>query len=124
MKLHLTTDPSINLITGYGHGHVMINKERYEHDLIILPNQVLSWRTGHGGELAETDFEPLASLQPEVVLVGTGEHHLFLHPRLYARLSKSRIGVEVMNCGAACRTYNILVGEGRHVACALLLDET
>jgi len=112
------------MIAGYGHGHVMINKERHEHDLIILPTRILSWRSGHGGELTETDFDVLATLQPEVVLVGTGEQHRFVHPKLYAKLSKERIGVEIMNCGAACRTYNILVGEGRVVACALILDET
>ncbi|MBU6459704.1 MAG: Mth938-like domain-containing protein [Proteobacteria bacterium] len=124
MKLHLTNDPTTNMITGYGKDYVLINQERHDYDLLVLPHEILPWRTECLEELTGGDFETVAHLDPEVVLVGTGQEHRFVHPKLYATLSKRQIGVEIMANGAACRTYNILVGEGRRVACALILNES
>ena len=66
------------------------------------------------------DFEQILALRPEVVLLGTGARQRFAHPRLYASLSAARIGLEMMDTGAACRTYNILMAEGRKVLAALI----
>ena len=63
----------------------------------------------------------LAGLGVEIVLLGTGENLHLLHPRLLQSLARSGVGVEVMDTHAACRTYNILVAEGRKVAAALIL---
>ncbi|OYY84483.1 MAG: hypothetical protein B7Y34_00445, partial [Methylophilales bacterium 16-45-9] len=60
-------------------------------------------------------------LKPELVLLGTGAKHLFLHPKHYQELSASGIALECMTTAAACRTYNILMSEGRNVAAALIL---
>ena len=68
------------------------------------------------------DVPQLAALEPEIVLLGTGSRLRFPHPRLTAALARARIGLEVMDVQAACRTYNILAGEGRHVLAALLLE--
>ncbi|MDP2247911.1 MAG: Mth938-like domain-containing protein, partial [Nitrosomonadales bacterium] len=65
-------------------------------------------------------FEKIAELKPEVVLLGTGNKHRFIHPRLTAPLTALGISVECMDTAAACRTYNILMAEGRHVAAALI----
>ena len=62
------------------------------------------------------------ALEPEIVLLGTGDRQHFPHPRLLAPLTERRIGVEVMDTRAACRTFNILVAEGRRVAAALVID--
>jgi uncharacterized protein len=67
-------------------------------------------------------FEAIAADKPDVVILGTGERQRFVHPRLVASLSALRIGVESMDSHAACRTYNILMGEGRKVTLALIID--
>jgi len=67
-------------------------------------------------------FDALIEIAPEVVVFGSGARLRFPHPRLLAKLSQQRIGVETMDFGAACRTYNILMSEGRRVAAALLIE--
>ncbi|HXR59504.1 MAG TPA: MTH938/NDUFAF3 family protein, partial [Burkholderiales bacterium] len=71
--------------------------------------------------LAEPDFEVFQGLGLEILLIGTGPTQRFPHPRLTRALMEKRIGVEVMDTQAACRTYNILIAEGRRVAAAILL---
>ena len=70
--------------------------------------------------MTPADFEAMLALTPEVVLLGTGSRQRFAHPRLHACLSAARIGLECMDTGAACRTYNILMAEGRRVLAALI----
>jgi len=72
--------------------------------------------------LTTQDFEGLVPLAPEVVLLGTGVTIRLPHPRLTRALTDARIGVEVMDTPAACRTFNILAAEGRRVAAAILID--
>jgi uncharacterized protein len=73
-------------------------------------------------DLQDTHFASLLALQPEVVIVGTGTRHQFVSPRLTHPLLTRGIGVESMDTAAACRTYNILVGEGRRAIAVLLMD--
>ena len=72
-------------------------------------------------DLSAEHFERIAADKPDVVILGTGERQRFIHPRLIASLSELRIGVECMDNQAACRTYNILMGEGRKVTLALVI---
>ena len=65
----------------------------------------------------------IAQLEPEIALLGTGDRQRFPHPRLIQALMARGIGVEVMDTSAACRTYNIVMLEGRRVAAALLLAD-
>ncbi|MEW5889640.1 MAG: Mth938-like domain-containing protein [Pseudomonadota bacterium] len=123
MKLHLQSAAGLNVIKDYGAGHVLVGSVRYEASLAILPDQIIdSWaRAGFAG-LAASDFQQLAQMRPEVVLIGTGTTQRFPHPSLLRPLIEAGIGHEVMDLGAACRTYNILVTEGRRAVAALLLD--
>lgn len=122
MKLHLTRAAGNQLITGYGEGWVEINEKRYQHSLIVLPNQLITdWPAADFDSLTETHFERIAQLAPELVLLGTGATHRFIHPRLGRPLLDIGVGLECMDTAAACRTYNILMAEGRHVAAALIL---
>jgi len=122
MKLHLSRSPGQNLFTSYGAGYVMVNQDRYEKSLIVLPNTLIDdWEPRSLEALTETHFAQLAALDAEVILLGTGAVLRFPHPRLTAPLLAQRIGFEVMDTYAAARTYNILMGEGRRVAAALLL---
>lgn len=122
MKLHLTQAEGNQLITGYGVGWVEVNGVRHEHSLIVLPNLLLpGWQASDFDSLTEESFRGLLELKPEVVLLGTGEKHRFLHPRISRELTTANISLESMDTAAACRTYNILMAEGRHVAAALLV---
>ncbi|MDT3735224.1 MAG: Mth938-like domain-containing protein [Denitratisoma sp.] len=125
MKLHLDNPSSRNLVTGYGAGYVAINHRHYEAGLILLPDRIVeSWGTGGFEALAEQDFEVIRTLGPEILLLGTGNRQRFPAPGLLRPLIEARIGYEVMDLPAACRTFNILMAEGRQVAAALLIEST
>jgi uncharacterized protein len=124
MKLHASRPTSLNTVTAYGPGYIDINAERHGHALLVQPEApVEAWPVERFESLAEADFDRVLALQPEVVLLGTGARQRFPHPRLTARLMAAGIGVEAMDSGAACRTYNILMTEGRKVLLAVLLPE-
>lgn len=122
MKLHLTQAAGNQLITGYDETWIEVNAVRYNQSLIVMPSRLIErWTSAGFDALGEADFETLAELKPEVVLLGTGSTHRFIHPRLSSPLTARGISIECMNTAAACRTYNILMAEGRHVAAALIL---
>jgi len=122
LKLHLADPGAQNLCTAYGEGFVAVNQRRIETNLIILPEQLIEpWQAVSFETLLETDFIFLAGLPTDVLLLGTGRRLRFPHPRLAEPLRRAHIGFEVMDTPAACRTYNILVGESRRVAAALFI---
>ena len=122
MKLHLTTAENNNLITAYGEGYIEINKQRYAQNLIVMPQVLIQdWQATSFTGLINEHFKQIADLKPEVVLLGTGTTHAFLHPKHYQCLTDNNIALECMTTAAACRTYNILMSEGRTVAAALIL---
>ncbi len=120
MKLHASVPGHLHTFTGYGEGYVMVNGARHEASLVVMPERMEAWPVAGFDALAEAHFAFLAGLGPEVVLLGTGSRLRFPHPRLAAPLARARIGYEVMDLQAACRTYNILMAEQRNVAAALL----
>jgi uncharacterized protein len=120
VKLHASAPTHLHTFTGYGEGYVMLNGVRYAESLIVLPERIEPWPVAGFDALAEEHFALIAALKPEVVLLGTGARLRFPHPRLTAPLTRARIGLEVMDLQAACRTYNILMAEERIVAAALL----
>ncbi len=121
MKLHADTPTAHNTVTAYGPGFVEINKVRHTSNLIVTPDQVEPWPVADFESLQAGDFERLRDLRTEVVLLGTGARQRFPHPRLTHPLTQARIGLEIMDTQAACRTYNILMAESRRVAAALLV---
>jgi uncharacterized protein len=124
MKLHLNIERELPLFTGYGTDHVLINGTRHDSSLLLHGNkiEVAPW-AGLGFEsLAVGHFEWIAKHDVEILLFGSGERLRFPHPALTRSLAEARIGLEVMDIGAMCRTYNILVGEGRSVAAAVLIE--
>ena len=122
MKLHLDRFDGVNAFTGYGEGYVTINQRRHESSLIVFPERLVDpWPVHCTGDLTEDSLAFLAGEPLEVLLIGTGATMRLLHPMLYRQLAAARIGVEVMATPAACRTYNILLGESRKVAAALII---
>lgn len=121
MKLHPDQNNALNTVTAYGSGWFEINRVRHEGPLLLMPEgEVRRWEVESYESLAPTDFEALLALGAEIVLLGTGTRHRIPHPRVTATLARAGIGVEAMDSSAACRTYNILMGEGRRVLAALL----
>ena len=122
MKLHATLTQKYQTVTGYDQAWVEINAVRFSHSLLVLPEVApLSWPVLSFDALNAADFVAILSLEPDVVILGTGAKQHFVHPRLIACLTERRIGVECMDNQAACRTYNILMAEGRKVALALIM---
>ena len=122
MKLHLTQADGKQLITGYSKDWISINNLVYPLSLVVLPDELLlDWDVSEFDDLIEANFECLLGYQPEVVLLGTGATHRFIRPHLIQALTDANIPVECMTTDAACRTYNILMAEGRKVAAALIL---
>lgn len=121
MKLHLDNLGDTKLFTSYADDHVMVNRERYDHSIVVTATDVRGdWGAQSFDALSEAHFEYFLALKPEVVLLGTGTQQHFPHPRLYHTLINAGIGVECMDTPAACRTYNILVAEDRKVVAAIL----
>ena len=122
MKFHLSTAKG-NIVTGLGPGWVRIGATEYRENLVLTSEAVVPGFAPSGFDgLAEQDFAALLAYEPELVILGTGASIRFPHPGLTRALTNSRVGVEVMDTAAACRTYNILAAEGRSVVAALLIE--
>ncbi|MBL8523392.1 MAG: Mth938-like domain-containing protein [Betaproteobacteria bacterium] len=122
MKLHLNATAGVNAITGHGPGFVQINQNRVETPLIVMSDQLISpWQVIDPANPALADFAALLELKPELVVFGSGARFRFPDARIMAAFSQARIGFEAMDTPAACRTYNVLMSEGRSVVAALLV---
>ena len=122
MKLTLDTNTSQFAIKGHGPGFVVINEARHNSALIVMPDKLISpWQTPEFAALTPSDFDLVRELRPELVIFGSGPQFRFPDPRIMVSFSQSRIGFDVMDTAAACRTYNVLMSEGRRVAAALLI---
>lgn len=122
MKLHVESAAGTYRISAYGSGYVKVNGERLTRSVVILPDELIrDWPPQSWGELGAGHLELVAARAPEIVLLGTGATQRFPDPPLIESLSAAGIGVEIMDTGAACRTYNIIMAEGRQVAAALLM---
>lgn len=114
-----------NKIQSYREGCVTINQTQYVQGLVVLPEIIIHpWGPTNIDSLTAADFEKLLALlpsKPQVVLIGTGPQFRFIDPALYAVFTNQQIGVEIMDTFAACRTYQVLMAEGREVLAALIL---
>jgi uncharacterized protein len=113
--------PGSNAFTGYGPGYIEVNGTRHTSSVVVSAERVEAWTARSVRDLARADFAALVDLAPEILLLGTGATFTFPEPAALADLHAARIGVEVMDTQAACRTYNILLGEGRNVVAALIV---
>jgi uncharacterized protein len=122
MKFHLSTATG-NVITGFGEGWVRIGTQEFRENVVITPSTIeVDWAPRGFDELDEGSFRALLVSSPEVAILGTGRTMRFPHPRLTRPLTEAQVGLEVMDTAAACRTYNILAGEGRKVVAALIIE--
>lgn len=122
MKLHRDS-ATVNAIRRYESGAITVGEMTYQSSLLLDAADLLEeWEVASIEELAAPHIEHLVSLSPEILLLGTGERQRFPPARILAELYARGIGIEIMDTYAACRTFNILAGEGRRVLAALIVE--
>ena len=117
----------VQSILAYGAGWVGLGNngvaEKIDYSVVIgSRGEKLPWDCQRFEQLTAEHFALLAGMKPELVIFGSGDRLRFPPPAFLRGLMEQRIGLETMDTLAACRTYNILAGEGRHVVAALLID--
>jgi uncharacterized protein len=124
MKLQPDLIPDTQMVSAYGPGYVEVNGVRMTASCAFAPQ-----RPPHPWNVAAAELLEAAHVEvlledpaPEVVLIGTGRQQRLLPPAVMRQFMLRRIGWEVMDTAAACRTYNILAGEGRRVVAALIVE--
>lgn len=123
MKLQPDRQPTLNTVSAYGSNYIEINACRYESSLLLMPEgPVEAWPCQGFADLKIEDFEKIAQKQPALVILGSGKKIQFPRPELIAPLIRAKIGIETMDLQAACRTYNVLMAEGRNVLAALIIE--
>lgn len=124
MKLTDDRIAGINLVRSYAPGEVRIGDTVLTRSCLIKADQLVSdWRPQTMGELTLADLDAVFALQPEIVVLGSGSRQRFPPPELLAAMLSRGIGCEVMDTGAACRTYNILASEDRKVVAAMMVQD-
>ena len=121
MKFTQQRPEGINLIRQYGADFISIGAEEIRHSCIVTASTFVSWAPRSVDELTAEHFLPLFEQRPEVVVLSTGARQVFPRAALRAEFATRKIGLEVMEIGAASRTYNVLVSEERQVLAAILL---
>ncbi len=110
-------------VTGYGPGWIAVDKQTHDYSLILCANGTLQpWNCTSFADLGPTHFEQLTHFGVETIIFGSGKLLRFPPPAWLAPLISQRIGFETMDTPAACRTYNVLAGEGRKVLLAALIE--
>ena len=122
MKFAQDDAPSGPIIHAYEPGRIQVGEIGYRRSLVISPDRVLDdWRPQTPEQLGAEDFEPILALSPEIIVLGTGASQRFPDPATYGAIMNRGVGLEIMDTGAACRTYNILMSENRRVVAALIM---
>lgn len=122
MPLDLDQNNSKYQIRAYQPGMIKINNQTLNRSVIIsAENLITDWAPVSANDITPEALEKVLPLKPDILLIGTGNEHIFLAVELYGELINQGIGVEVMNTGAACRTFNALSAENRNVVAALIV---
>jgi uncharacterized protein len=122
MKFSQADAGSGHVISGYESRRIFVNDQAYGTGLIVSPGCIVTdWGPERAADLAPHHFEALVETDPQIIILGTGERQVFPDPQAYLAVLQQGLGVEVMDTGAACRTYNILMSEGRKVTAGLIL---
>ncbi len=123
MQLSLDSGDGNFTIRGYGDGWITVNNQDLRHSIVVMPDRlIIDWPPQSFSDLEPCHFERVVEMKPEIVLLGTGARQQFPPPHLTRALADQGIGVEIMNTASACRTYTIIMAEGRRVAAALLIN--
>ncbi|MDH5392260.1 MAG: Mth938-like domain-containing protein [Gammaproteobacteria bacterium] len=125
MNFTQDTDESSTQIHSYTDEYFVINQTKYNcHCQLHRDGLIDRWQPLDVNHLQFSDFDTLLACKPEVILLGTGSHLIFPAATLRQQFIQHNIGLEIMDTGGACRTYNLLLSEGRNVAAAILLTDS
>jgi uncharacterized protein len=125
MKFTLESSSRVNLVRAYSGTELKIGEDQVRSSCIVCADRLITdWPPRTVEALTPQDLEAIFTLGPEVVLLGTGERQRFPPAGIRAAFTARGVGLEVMDLGAACRTYNVLVQEERRAVAALLLEQT
>ena len=114
--------PSLQSIQAAQTDWVQVGGEHIRHSVVLgSRGERQPWPCDSTEALTPAHFEQICALKPELVIFGSGVKQRFVHPRLYQSLIAAGIGIETMDTLAACRTYNVLASEDRHVVAALII---
>lgn len=113
---------SLQVIQGYGQASFKVSGVQHQGSILVLPDKTITWSVAEASELTLQSLQPIIEANPaiEIVIVGCGASVLMLPLTLREVMRSKKIGIESMDTGAACRTFNVLAGEGRRVAAALI----
>jgi uncharacterized protein len=121
MKLTLDANMRLNLIRSYSIHELRVGEHVFRRSVILTPDTILpDWRPARVEDLQPIDFDALFATKPQLVLLGTGERQQFPPAGIRAAFARAGVGLETMDLGAACRTFNVLIQEERNVSAALL----
>ena len=122
MKIHSENATNSHRINAYGDDFVAVDSQIFRTSLVVMPDRLVpDWLTADASMPDDRSMHALTELGAEIVLYGTGRHQRFPSAETFALFTAAGVGFEVMDTPAACRTYNILAGEGRRVAAALIV---
>jgi uncharacterized protein len=124
--MRLTDDSASNkvLVRAYAPNEVRVGDTVIRNSCLLRPDRLVTdWRPQTLNDLRVEDLQAILELEPEILVLGSGTKQRFPSARLMGELLTRGIGCEVMDTGAACRTYNVLAGEDRRVVAALLLHD-
>lgn len=125
MQMSLDKAAGLNLISAYSNGQVKIQGITHKTSLLVLSTGTISdWPVPGISGLDSKALRSIVQYRPEIVILGTGNQQHFPDPKVFIPLMDAGIGYEVMDNAAACRTYNILLSEGRKAALGLLSEES
>jgi len=111
-------------ITGYEKQGIKINDRLFQQSLIVSPSTLIAeWKPSEIMQLSAEDLESFYELNAEIILLGTGDKQCFPNTDVLKQLAKMQIGFEIMDTQAACRTFNIIMAEGRNVVAGLFLGK-
>ncbi len=123
MKFTLEKPGDINLVRSHSETEIRIGDRAIRTNCLFNATELIAeWSARSIAALSTDDFALAFAWQPEIILLGTGVRQQFPAREIYASILSRGIGFEVMNTGAACRTFNILAGEGRRVAAGLIIS--
>lgn len=124
MKLTDDRIAGSNLVRAYAPGEIRIGEQVLHRSCLVRADRLVTdWRPQTLAELTLQDLDAVIELEPEIVVLGSGARQKFPDTQLLAKLLSRGIGCEVMDTGAACRTYNVLASEDRRVVAALFLRD-
>jgi uncharacterized protein len=124
MKLTDDSGGALQLVRSYAPGELRIAEEVVRTSCLLSPERLIKdWRPQTVDDLRAEDLEAIFELRPEIVVLGSGTRQKFPEYSLLAQVMSRGIGCEVMDTGAACRTYNVLVSEDRRAVAALFVND-